>query len=322
MKRQARCPVLLIAAMLLSPGAAAEGYPAKPVKIITQGAAGSGPDVITRIVADQLGRSWGQQVAILNHPGAGGVMAGRAAASAERDGYTLYAPTITTFVILPEIQPTLPFDLERDFARVGLLAETPMMIAVSPALGVRSLPELIALAKKTPGGLFYAANNRGSLPHLTGELLRRRAGIDLTFVPYQGMAAGLHDLMGGRISIIVESVGALSGPAQSGSIIPLAVASAARLPNLPDLPTIAETLPGFQAMGWFALVAPSGTPEAILNQINRDLNAVLDQPALRQRFQDLGAFVRTMSPAETTAFIQSEQEAWRPLVRQLGLTTQ
>ena len=122
MKRQSRCPVLLIAAMLLSPGAAADGYPAKPVKIITQGAAGSGPDVITRIVADHLGRSWGQQVAILNHPGAGGVMAGRAAASAERDGYTLYAPTITTFVILPEIQPTLPFDLERDFARVGLLA--------------------------------------------------------------------------------------------------------------------------------------------------------------------------------------------------------
>jgi len=197
-----------------------------------------------------------------------------------------------------------------------------MMIAVSPALGVRSLPELITLAKKTPGGLFYAANNRGSLPHLTGEMLRRRAGIDLTFVPYQGVAAGLQDLMGGRISIIVESVGALSGPAQSGSIIPLAVASAARLPNLPDLPTVAETLPGFQAMGWFVLVAPSGTPEAILNQINRDLNAVLDQPALRQRFEDLGAFVRTMSPAETTAFIQSEQEAWRPLVRQLGLTTQ
>ena len=148
-KRQSRCPVLLIAAMLLSPDAAADGYPAKPVKIITQGAAGSGPDVITRIVADHLRRSWGQQVTILNHPGAGGVMAGRAAATAERDGYTLYAPTITTFVILPEIQPTLPFDLERDFARVGLLAETPMMIAVSPALGVRSLPELIALAKKT-----------------------------------------------------------------------------------------------------------------------------------------------------------------------------
>src|SRR6188472_2206659 len=200
-KRQSRCLVLLIAAMLFSPGAAADGYPAKPVKIITQGAAGSGPDVITRIVADRLGRSWGQQVAIINHPGAGGVMAGRAAASAERDGYTLYAPTITTFVILPEIQPTLPFDLERDFARVGLLAETPMMIAVSPALGVRSLPELIALAKKTPGGLFYAANNRGSLPHLAGEMLRRRAGIDLTFVPYKGVAAGLQDLTGGRISI-------------------------------------------------------------------------------------------------------------------------
>ena len=320
MRRQALSLAILIAAMVVAPGTQASEYPTKPVRIITQGAAGSGPDVITRIVADYLGRKWGQQVAILNHPGAGGVVAGRAAATAERDGYTLYAPTITSFVIMPEIQPKLPFDMERDFARVGLLAETPMMIAVSPALGVRSLSELISLAKKRPGELFYAANNRGSLPHLTGEMFRSRAGVDLTFVPYQGMAGGLQDLLGGRISMIVESVGALSGPAQSGSIIPIAVASAARLPTHPDLPTVAETLPEFQAVAWFALMAPNGTPEAIIKQVNRDLNAVLAEPALRKRFQELGAFVRVMSPAETAAFIRQEQEAWKPLVKQVGLT--
>ena len=317
--RQAQRLMLLLAATVVASEAPANEYPAKPVKIITQGAAGSGPDVITRIVADHLARKWGQQVAILNHPGAGGLVAGQAAATAARDGYTLYAPTITTFVIMPEIQPKLPFDLERDFAGVGFLAETPMMIAISPALGVRTLSEFISLAKQRQGEFFYAANNRGSLPHLTGEMFRSRAGVDLTFVPYQGMAAGLQDLLGGRISMIVESVGALSGAAQTGSIIPLAVASAARLPTHPDLPTVAETLPGFEAMGWFVLMAPSGTPEAIVNQVNRDLNAVLAEPALRKSFQTLGAFVRAMSPAETATFIRQEREGWKPLVSQIAL---
>jgi tripartite-type tricarboxylate transporter receptor subunit TctC len=319
MMRQVQYLTLLFAAMAVAPAGQAADYPTKPVRIITQGAAGSGPDVITRIVADHLARKWSQQVTILNHPGAGGLVAGRAAASAEKDGYTLYAPTITTFVIMPELQPKLPFDLERDFAHVGLLGETPMMIAVSPTLGVRTILELISLAKKRPGEFFYAANNRGSLPHLTGEMFRGRAGIDVTFVPYQGVAAGLQDLLGGRISMIVESVGALSGPAQAGSIIPLAVASPARLTTHPDLPAVAETLPGFQAMGWFALMAPSGTPEFIVNQANRDLNAILAEPALRKSFQELGAFARAMSPAETAAFIRQEQEAWKPLVKQVGL---
>lgn len=312
--------MLLSSALLFAHEVQATDYPTKPVKIITQGAAGSGPDVITRIVADHMGRRWGQQVAILNHAGGGGVLAGRAAATAEKDGYTLYAPTITTFVIMPEIQRSLPFDLDRDFTAVGFLAETPMMIAASPSLGIRTLPELISLAKSWGGELFFAGNNRGSLPHLTGEMFRSRAGIDLTFVPYQGAAAGLQDVMGGRISIIVESVGALSGPAQSGSIIPLAVASAARLPNLPNLPTVAETLPGFEAMGWFVLMAPRGTPEVIVRKVNEDLAIVLAQPELRQKLQDLGAFVRPMSPAETAAFIRTEQEAWKPVVKQVGLT--
>jgi tripartite-type tricarboxylate transporter receptor subunit TctC len=309
----------LLASILIAPAVATD-YPAKPVRIITQGAAGSGPDVITRIVAEHLGRRWGQQVLILNHPGGGGVVAGRAAATAEADGYTLYVATITTFVIMPEIQRTLPFDLERDFAKVGFVAETPMMIAVSPSLGLRSLPDLIALAKSRPGELFYAANNRGSLPHLTAEMFRARTGADLTFVPYQGAAAGLQDLIGGRIGMIVESVGALSGPAQAGSITPLAVASAARLPNLPGLPTVAEAVPGFVAMGWFVLLAPSRTPEPIVRKLNEDLNAVLAGPEPRQKLQDLGAFVRAMSPSETADFIRNEQRAWKPLVMQIGLT--
>jgi tripartite-type tricarboxylate transporter receptor subunit TctC len=197
-----------------------------------------------------------------------------------------------------------------------------MMFAVAPSLGVNSLPELIALAKSRPGDILYAANNRGSFPHLAGELLRSKSGIEVRFVPYQGAAAGLQDLAGGRISMIVESVGALKGAAEGGSIKPLAVASPDRLPNLPNLPTAAETVPGFSALGWFALMAPARTPEAVVRKVNGDLNKVLAKPELKQRFQDLGAFVRPMSPAQTGAFIAKEQQAWRPLVRQISLRAQ
>jgi tripartite-type tricarboxylate transporter receptor subunit TctC len=203
------CSAAMLAAfMLIGPTVRAADFPARPVKIITQGAAGSGPDVLARIVADHLGRTWGHPVVILNHAGGGGMVAARAAAAAEPDGYTLYLPTITTFVIMPEMQEKLPFDVERDFVRIGLFAETPMMIAVAPSLGVNSLQELVELAKTRPGGIFYAANSRGSLPHLTGELFRDRTGMHLNFIPYPGAAAGLQDLMGGRVSMIVESVGA------------------------------------------------------------------------------------------------------------------
>jgi tripartite-type tricarboxylate transporter receptor subunit TctC len=300
----------------------AEDYPSRPVKVITQGAAGSGPDVIARIVAEELGRLWRQQVVIVNHPGAGGVSAARAAAAAEPDGYTLYIPTITTFVIMPEVQTKLPFDMERDFVHIAFVAETPMMIGVSPVLYANSLQEFISAAKLRPGEMFYAANSRGSLPHLTGEMFRNRTSANVTFVPYQGAAAGLQVLMGGRIAMIVESVGALTGAVQGGAVKPLAVASARRLPNVPDLPTVAETIPGFEAIGWFVLSAPAKTPSAVVQRVNQDLNWVLGQPHLVKHFQDLGAFARPMSPEGTSAFIRKEEQVWRPLVRQMGLSAQ
>ena len=303
-------------------GADAADYPARAVKLIVQGAAGSGPDVVARTVADGLGRLWNQPVVIVNQPGAGGVVAARTAAAADADGYTLYLPTITTFVIMPELHESLPFDLDRDFVRIGMLAETPMMIGVSPSLGVGSLQELIAAAKRRPGELFYAANNRGSLPHLAGELFRRHAGIDIGFVPYPGAAAGLQDVAGGRVAMIVESVGALTGAMQGGTIKPLAVASAQRLSHLPDLPAVAETLPGFAAMGWFALMAPKGIAPALVRKLNQDLNVVLVQADVQRRLQELGAFARPMSPEATADFIRAEQKAWRPLVREVGLKAQ
>ena len=306
----------------IPPAAGASDYPSRPVKLITQGAAGSGPDVIARIVADHLARSWGQSVSIVNSTGGGGLIAAQAAANADADGYTLYVPTITTFVILPEMHERLPVDLDRDFARISVLAELPMVVAVAASAGIGSMPELIALAKSKPGEVFYAANNRGSLPHLTGEMLAHRTGTRLGFVPYPGAAAGLQDVLGGRVPMIVESVGALSGVIQAGSVKPLAVTSPRRLARWPDVPTVSETSPGFVAMGWIALMAPGRTPAAIVEKINADVNRVLVIPEVKQRLQELGAFVRPMSTADVTEFVRSEQRAWQPLVRQIGLKGQ
>jgi tripartite-type tricarboxylate transporter receptor subunit TctC len=298
---------------------AAAEYPSRPVKLIVQGAAGSGPDVLARIVAEQLERRWKQAVVVVNQSGGGGIVAGQTAAGAERDGYTLYVPTITTYVVLPEMHDKLPFDLDRDFVPIGLLARTPMMIAVAPSLGIDTLPDLVALSRKRPDALFYAANNRGSMPHLSGELWRDRAGASMTFVPFAGAAAGLQELMGGRIAVIVESVGALAGAVKAGSVKALAVASSSRLAIYPELPTVSESIPGFEAMAWVALAAPTGTPAELIRKISDDLNAALVEPVLARRFEELGAIARPMTPSETQAFIRDEQQRWRPVVRQVEL---
>ena len=300
----------------------ADAYPSRFVSIIIQTAPGSGPDVVARIVADRLSHVWGRQVTIVNRNGAAGLVAAQAAAAAPADGYTLYMPTSTALVLLPEIHAKLPVSFERDFVPIGLVSESPMMIAVSPALGVHTLEQLIALAKKRPGDVHYAANNRGSFPHLTGEFFRVRAGIDVTFVPYPGAAAGLNDVRGGRVGMIVEGPAALAGALQAGAIKALAVTSAARLPNFRDLPSVAETIPGFSVVAWFALMAPAGTPDSIVRKVNRDLGNVLNESAVREKLETLGVYPRPMSPEQTAEFIRIEQALWRPVIRQAGLASQ
>jgi tripartite-type tricarboxylate transporter receptor subunit TctC len=300
----------------------AEPYPSRPVSIIVQTAPGSGPDVIARIVADRLTHIWGHQVTIINRNGAAGLVAAQAAAAAQPDGYTLYMPTSTALVVLPEMHAKLPVDFERDFAPVGLISQSPMIIAVSPALGVETLEQFIALTRKRPGDILYAANNHGSFPHLAGEFFRSRAGLQLTFVPYPGAAAGLNDLMGGRISMIIEGPSALAGALQAGSIKALAVTSTTRLPNFPGLPTVAETLPDFSVVAWFALLARTGTPEPILRKLSHDLQSVLEQPAIKDRFETLGVYPRPSTPAEAAEFIRSERRLWKPVIKDAGLAVQ
>lgn len=305
-----------------SAGASAqvENYPVRPVRVISDSAPGSAVDVATRIIADRLGRLWGKQVVVANHPGAGGALSASVAASAAPDGYTIYMPALSVFLAVPGRAPNLPLRLPRDFAAIGSVADQPMFISVAPSLGVSSLPELIALAKKRPGEISYAATGIGRLTHLTGELLQDRAGIKLLLVPYSsgGTSQALVDVIGGRIPVVIEAYQGIAGAVQSGTIKPIATGASRRLPDFPDLPTVAETLPGFEAVGWQALLAPVGTPEAIINKVSADLRRVLDDPEVKKQFAISGAYVRPMSPAEVVAFVNNQQQMWLPILQRLA----
>lgn len=296
----------------------ANNYPSHPVILLTSTPAGNGPDVIARLVADSLSRLWSQQVLVENRPGGRAVVATMAAKNAAPDGYTLYVALGSTFVILPEIQQNLPFDLNRDIIPVGMVGAQPFVIAVDPKLGVNTLAELIDLSKKRPDQILYGCF-RGSAPHLAAELLQTRSGAKLKFVPYTGTAQVVADILGGTVSVVVESLPALVGPLKSGQLKALAVTSSKRLPEFPDLPTVAETLPGFEATGWFVLMAPAGTPDAIRDKINADLRNVLAQPGIREKFATLGTYSIARSPSEVAQYIQQQRKLWRPVVHQIGL---
>lgn len=313
--------VLNVAAALWCTDTQADSWPSKPVKVVMATAAGSAPDVVARIVTDRLAQMWGQQVLILNRPGAGGLIAMQAMAASERDGHTLYWPTSSSLVVLPVTNTNLPLNIERDLVPIGLLGEQPFAIIASNSLGVGSLPEMIALAKRKPGELNYAANFRGSLPNMTGEWISERAGISLTFVPYPGSSQGLQDVMGGRVSLILDGLAAFMGPIASNAVKPLAITSPKRLPNYPDLPAVAETVPGFNSLGWIAALTFAGTPDSVVRKVNADLRTVLDIPEVRQRFETLATYVHHLTPEETGKYIRDEQEAWRPVVKKVGVTS-
>lgn len=301
--------------------AQAQNYPARPVRLITDSGAGSAVDVNTRIIADGLSRVWGQQAVVVNRPGAGGAIAVHTAATATPDGYTLAVVSFSAFIAPPGKADDLPVQVPRDFNPVGYLTGGAMFITAASWLGVKTLPELIALAKKQPGELAYGTNGRGRLTNLTGELLQERTGIKLLMVPYSGGTAKmLNDVMGKRIAIAIDAYSGLAGAIEAGTIVPLAVASSKRLAMFPNLPTVAETLPGFEAAGWQVLLAPTGTPDGIVAKANVDLNNALRDPDVKKRFDQLGREIRPMSPAETLAFIQSEQKKWEPIVKRIADT--
>jgi tripartite-type tricarboxylate transporter receptor subunit TctC len=298
--------------------AQADDYPTKPVSIISDAPPGSTPDVDARFVADGLTQAWGRQVVIVNHAGANGSIAARAATEAAPDGYTLFMPALSTFAALQTTAPNLPIKLPRDFLPIGFTAENPMFVAVSPTLGVSTLPQLIALAKKQPGTISIAVTGVGRLTHLTGLLLQERADIQLLPVPYNaGPAAALADVGSGRVSMIIEGYSGIVGAVKAGQVKLIAVAAAERLPQFPDLPTVAETLPGVSATGWQVLVAPLGTPAPIVSKASVDLAKVVSDPEFKKRLANVGSYSRAMTPEQTLAFVDKEQQTWLPLLNKI-----
>ena len=310
---------LLTLSIITTVHAQSGNYPAKPVTIISDSAPGSTPDVDLRFVADAFSKMWGQQVVAINHPGANGSVATRAASDVAPDGYTLYQPVLSTFVALPTVAPNLPVILPRDFLPIGFTAENPMFIAVSPSLAVSTLPQLIALAKKNPGKISIAVTGIGRLTHLTGEVLQQRAGIKLLTVPYtRGPAAALGDVGSGRVSMIIEGYSGMVGAVKAGQAKLIAVATTQRLPQFSDLPTVAETLPGFSATGWQVLVAPLGTPQPIINKVSSDLTKIVTDADFKKRLANVGSYSRAMTPEEVIAFVKKEQETWLPVLQRIA----
>jgi tripartite-type tricarboxylate transporter receptor subunit TctC len=318
---QAGLVISCIAAAMIGAGldAHAQDYPTKPVTFITPAAAGNSPDVVTRLVADRLTQMWKQQIVVLNRPGAGGLIAAQAAAGADKDGYTLYMTQASTYTVLPITQEgKMPVDLHKAFVPVGMVGEQPIAVAVNKDVPAGSVAELIALINKTPNGMLFGATNRGGQSHLTGELFREKAKVNLSFVHAAGAAATVNDTIAGRIPIVFEGLAGLAPGTQGGGIRLLGIASSKRLPNLPNLPAVNETVPGVVSSGWIVLMAPAGTPAAIIKKLNGDLRKVVALPEVVERFHVLGTYTRDLTPEQTGEFILSEEQLWWPIVRQVN----
>jgi tripartite-type tricarboxylate transporter receptor subunit TctC len=307
-----------LAAIVATGAAQAQGdYPNKPVRIVVDSAPGSATDVALRVVAERLSRIWNQQVVALNNPGAGGSIAARFASQSPNDGYTLYFAAASTFTALagaPGVPANLPIQVPRDFLAIGFVSQQPMFIAASPKSGINSIADLIAAAKKSPGEVSYAATGIGRITHLTMELLQMRAGIKLQLIPYAGgPSQALSDLISGRVQIVLDGYGGVGPGIEGGSTKGVAVATAKRLPEFPNLPTVAETLPGFFAGGWNVLVAPLGTPDAIIRKVSADLRVALEDKGVQAKLATVGTYVQPMTPEELTTFIQEQQKVWKPV---------
>ena len=286
------------------------------MRMIVTGVAGGPSHLAARLISERLSRALGQPMRVENRAGDEGV---QTAAGAAGDGTTwLFAPS-TVLVVYPYITDLIPYSPEDDFAGVALLGTTPFVVVANPELNVKSLPDLITLAHEAPGRLAYASPGLRTLPGILGEMLRQRAALDLMVVPYRS-AQSVLDVIAGRTHIAVESVPAIATTVQRGQLRALAVSSAKRLPELKDVPTFAETFPEIEFRAWYALVAPAGTPEAIIQRVNRETARLLADPDIEQRLNLLGIYPEGASaPAQIDAFFESERAFWKKTARELKM---
>jgi tripartite-type tricarboxylate transporter receptor subunit TctC len=315
-------PLAAVAAFLLAilaTPAAAQDYPSRPITLIVPYAAGGGNDLMARTAAEKMSKTLGQQIVIENRGGAGGSIATRQIAKAEPDGYTLGLGGTGTLAINPTLYANVGYDPRRDFAPVGLIATSALVVCVHPALPVRSIPDLIALAKKEPGKLNYASAGTGSGIHLGTEYFATMAGIKLTHIPYKGSSPALTDLIGGHVAIYFSSLPPAVGLVKEGKVRALAVTSAKRSPIFPDLPTVAESaLPGYEAVLHYGIVAPAGTPRPIIDKLSTALRAAVMSEDLKSRLADDGAEPLPSTPEEYAADIDREETKWSAIIKASG----
>lgn len=291
-----------------------QGYPNKPVRMILPFAAGGASDVVVRIVANKLPEFLNQQVVIDNRAGAGGLIGTELAAGAIADGYTLLA-TGTPHVIIPNLYKKLQFDVLKDFAPIMQIATQPYALTVHPSLGVHTVKELIALAQKQPGKINYASSGNGGAQHLFQAMFVSMAHINMVHVPYKGSGQVRADLLGGQIAVSCVGISSILNNHKAGQVRIIAVTSAKRSPELPDVPSIAETLPGYDAQLWVGLLAPRGTPAAAINRIHRDVTALLQQADVKAAYERAGSYVVATNPTAFGEYLKLEFAKWGKVVR-------
>ena len=311
---------LLALLFALAPGlAAAQAFPTKPVRWIVPFPPGGPADLLARGVGQKLGEMWGQAVVVENKPGAAGNLGVDFAAKSAPDGYTLVVVPTGNIAVNPALFPNLPYKAS-DLAPVTLMATVENVLVVNPGVPAKNLQELVALARAKPGSLSFASPGAGSQAHLAGEAIKAGAGIELTHVPYKGTGPALNDLLGGSVSMMFSQTSSALPHIKSGRLRAIASAAAHRSAVLPDVPTVAEQgFPGFEATSWYALMAPAGTPPAVIAKLHDDTVQVLKLPELREKLASLGAEAVGNSPAELAAIIQRESTRWAEVIRKQGL---
>lgn len=310
------CSLTLAAAF---PAAAAEPYPNKPIRLIVPYAAGGGTDVMARAFAQRLASALSVQIVVENRTGAGGNIAASAVAKAAPDGYTLFFGATGPLAVNPALYDKLPFDPVKDFAPIGLVGSMALFLTVPASMPVKSVKDLVALAKAKPGQLNYASAGIGGTTHLAMEVLKTETGANLTHVPYKGTAAGVADMLGGNIQVIFDAWTSTSPHVESGKLKYLAVSTAARSALAPQVPTMAESgFPGFNVFVWYGILAPAGTPSEVVDKLGRETLKVMVQPELKEAFARLGMEPMSGGPEPFGAFIRSETVKWAKIVRDAG----
>ncbi|HLQ01108.1 MAG TPA: tripartite tricarboxylate transporter substrate binding protein [Burkholderiales bacterium] len=295
----------------------AQGYPSKPIRLIVPFAAGGGNDNVARLVGKRLSDGLGQQIIIDNRPGAGGVVGAELAAKSAPDGYTLFLGGVGSHAINPNLHERLPYDPIKDFAPVALLASAPLILVVHPSVPAGSIGEFITLTRSKPGRLNYASNGNGSSSHLAAVMFCAMAGVDMVHVPYKGLSPALSDLLSGQVQVMFSSVVAILPHIRAGKLRGLAVTGSARLPLVPDLPTIAESgFSGYEASSWYGVLAPAGTPRSIVLRLNSEIAKALDQPEVRNSLLSEGAEPVGGAPEKFADHIRSEKDRLGKLIQQ------